>query len=120
MSCKCLGLQSDALSGRVPPPLLRSSRQSAAAAEIQLMSDADHVDVVMQMSGPLERRSEQDMFYSCPSTSAVAFFQAVSSCCHTAALEQSTFANNPGQQLREVVEVIQAVKVCLCPTTLCC
>lgn len=83
------------------------------------MSVINRVEFVIQMSGPLERRSEQDMFYSCPSTSAVAFFQAVSSCCHTAALEQSTFANNPGQQLREVVEVIQAVKVCLCKGTLC-
>ena len=63
------------------------------------------------MSGPVERRSEQEMFYSCPSTSAVAFFQAVSSSCQMEALEQSPYANNPGKQLREVVEVIQAVKV---------
>ena len=27
------------------------------------------------------------------------------------ALEQSPYANNPGKQLREVVEVIQAIKV---------
>lgn len=65
----------------------------------------------MQMTSPVERRSEQEMFYSCPATSAVAFFQAVSSCCQASQLELSPYASNAGKQLREVVEAIQATQV---------
>lgn len=68
----------------------------------------------MQMTNPVERRSEQEMFYSCPATSAVAFFQAVSSCCQASQLELSPYASNAGKQLREVVEAIQATQVSHC------
>ncbi len=62
----------------------------------------------LQMSGPLEQRSEQEVFYSCPSTSAEAFFEAVSS--QMAGLETSTYAATPSTQLKQAIEVAQAVQ----------
>lgn len=63
---------------------------------------------VRQVSGPLEQRSEQEVFYSCPSTSAEAFFEAVSS--QLAGLETSAYADTPGTQLEQALEIAQAVQ----------
>ena len=65
--------------------------------------------LILQVAGTLEQRSEQEVFYSCPSSSALAFFDAVSS--QVAALEESPYASNPSSQLEQVVEVVQAVEV---------
>ncbi|KAL3155320.1 hypothetical protein ABBQ38_010884 [Trebouxia sp. C0009 RCD-2024] len=61
-----------------------------------------------QASGPLEQRKEQEMFYSCPSVSAEAFFRAVSS--QLASLEGSSYASSPESQLKQTHEVAQAVQ----------
>lgn len=63
----------------------------------------------MQAVGTLDQRSEQELFYSCPSSSALAFFAAVSA--QVAALEDTPYASNPSSQLQQVVEVVQAVEV---------
>lgn len=64
-----------------------------------------------QASGPLEQRKEQEMFYSCPSVSAEAFFRAVSS--QLASLEGSSYASSPESQLKQTHEVAQAVQASL-------
>ena len=61
-----------------------------------------------QANGSLEQRSEQEMFYSCPSTSAEAFFEAVSN--QLAGLEGSSSAASLHSQLEQAVEVAQAVQ----------
>lgn len=61
----------------------------------------------------MEQRSEQEVFYSCPSTSAEAFFEAVTS--QLAGLEDSTYAATPSTQLEQAVEIAQAVQASLVP-----
>lgn len=70
-----------------------------------------------QVSQPVEQRSEQEVFYSCPSTSAEAFFEAVTS--QLAGLEDSTYAATPSTQLEQAVEIAQAVQASLVPIIQC-
>ncbi|DBB00160.1 hypothetical protein WJX77_011844 [Trebouxia sp. C0004] len=60
------------------------------------------------VSAPVEQRSEQEIFYSCPSTSAEAFFGAVS--VQLAGLETSAYADTASTQLEQALEVAQAVQ----------
>jgi len=58
----------------------------------------------------VEQRSEQEIFYSCPSASAEAFFEAVSN--QLAGLETSAYADTASTQLEQALELAQAVQVC--------
>ncbi|KAA6422712.1 MAG: hypothetical protein FRX49_07247 [Trebouxia sp. A1-2] len=60
------------------------------------------------VSAPVEQRSEQEIFYSCPSTSAEAFFEAVSN--QLAGLETSAYADTSSTQLEQALELAQAVQ----------
>ena len=51
------------------------------------------------------------MFYSCPSASAEAFFEAVSS--QLAGLDSSAYAGSLSSQLEQTIEVAQAVQASL-------
>jgi len=64
----------------------------------------------VQVSAPVEQRSEQEIFYSCPSTSAELFFEAVSN--QLAGLETSAYADTASTQLEQALELAQAVQVC--------
>jgi hypothetical protein len=64
----------------------------------------------LQVSAPVEQRSEQEIFYSCPSASAEAFFEAVSN--QLAGLETSAYADTASTQLEQALELAQAVQVC--------
>lgn len=69
---------------------------------------------VCQTSGPLEQRTEQEIFYSCPSLSAEAFFEAVSRQLAGLEEESSPYAGKLESQLEQTVEVAQAVQASLC------
>ncbi|KAL0051061.1 hypothetical protein WJX82_001259 [Trebouxia sp. C0006] len=60
------------------------------------------------VSAPVEQRSEQEIFYSCPSASAEAFFEAVSN--QLAGLETSAYADTASTQLEQALELAQAVQ----------
>lgn len=66
-----------------------------------------------QASGDFEQRPEQEVFSSCPSLSAEAFFEAVSSQLATLEAEGSPYAGNLVRQLEQTVEVAQAVQASL-------
>ncbi|KAL3138478.1 hypothetical protein ABBQ32_006268 [Trebouxia sp. C0010 RCD-2024] len=63
-----------------------------------------------QASGPLEQRPQREMFYSCPSVSAEAFFRAVSNQLASLDGEGSPYASSPEIQLKQTHEVAQAVQ----------
>lgn len=67
-----------------------------------------------QASGPLEQRPQREMFYSCPSVSAEAFFRAVSNQLASLDGEGSPYASSPEIQLKQTHEVAQAVQASLC------
>lgn len=67
-----------------------------------------------QVSGPLEQRPEQEVFYSCPSLSAEAFFEAVSNQLARPEGEGSPYFGNLESQLEQTIEVAQAVQASLC------
>lgn len=66
-----------------------------------------------QASGPLEQRPEQEMFYSCPSVSAEAFFKAVSNQLASLEGQGSPHASSLERQLEQTLEVAQAVQASL-------
>ena len=72
------------------------------------------VPFACQASGPLEQRTEQEMFYSCPSLSAEAFFEAVSNQLEGLEGEGSPYVGNLESQLEQTIEVAQAVQASLC------
>ena len=66
--------------------------------------------VLCQPSGPLEQRTEQEVFYSCPSLSAEAFFEAVSRQLAGLEGEGSPYVGKLESQLEQTIEVAQAVQ----------
>ena len=61
-----------------------------------------------QASGTPEEWAPQDIFYSCPSTSAEAFFEAVSR--QLATLQSNTRSISTGIELEQTLELASAVK----------
>lgn len=72
------------------------------------------VPFACQASGALEQRTEQEMFYSCPSLSAEAFFEAVSKQLAYLEGEGSPYVGNLESQLEQTIEVAQAVQAIPC------
>lgn len=66
-----------------------------------------------QASGAFEQRPEQEVFYSCPSLAAEAFFEAVSNQLAILEGEGSPYAGDLVRQLEQTVEVAQAVQASL-------
>ena len=62
----------------------------------------------LQTAGGTDQRAPADVFYSCPSISAEAFFEAAS--CQLSTLGTETISTDPSVELEQTLEVAQAIQ----------